>query len=276
MIPVLQWRYASGQTEEKGCKSCRAQDGTADLDQGRSARFEGALQGEDARDNYLQRDEAHCRGSSPAGAETRNQPGSPALTACRRPSGTAVRGPWPDDGHEHGAALSEQRQLDELAFERPVEIPLVVVLMLEVTRQLAGIGIERHRRIRVERFVGNAGRTDRVAQRSGVVRLGGTEEREIQLGVVASGDPHRGAVALMARQLVLWTLDGLGNITVRTVFFLSSATLTVQRRKSGAQFENAESIITRSASFTALKCAAERSTSSQPISSRKSSSVADK
>jgi hypothetical protein len=28
-------------------------------------------------------------------------------------------------------------------------------------------------------------------------------------------------------------LDGLGNITVRTAFFLSSATLTVQRRKSG-------------------------------------------
>ena len=72
--------------------------------------------------------------------------------------------------------------------------------MLEVTRQLAGIGIERHRRIRVERFLGNAGRTDRVAQRSGVVRLGGTEEREIQLGVVASGDPHRGAVALMAQR----------------------------------------------------------------------------
>ena len=44
----------------------------------------------------------------------------------------------------------------------------------------------------------------------------------------------------------------------------------------GAQFGNAESIITRCASFTALKCAAERSTSSQPISSRKSSSVADK
>jgi hypothetical protein len=37
-------------------------------------------------------------------------------------------------------------------------------------------------------------------------------------------------------------LDGLGNITVRTVFFLSSVTLTVQRRKSGTQFENAESI----------------------------------
>ena len=70
--------------------------------------------------------------------------------------------------------------------------------------------------------------------------------------------------------------DGLGNITVRAVFFLSSVTLTVQRRKSGTQFENAESIITRSASFTALKCAAERSTSSQPISSRKSSSAADK
>ena len=82
--------------------------------------------------------------------------------------------------------------------------------MLEVTRQLAGIGIERDRRIRVERFVGNAGRTDRVAQRSGVVRLGGTEEREIQLGVVASGDPHQGAVALMARQLVLWTWTDWG------------------------------------------------------------------
>ena len=41
---------------------------------------------------------------------------------------------------------------------RPVEIPLVVVLMLEVPRQLAGIGIEPHHRIRVERFVGNAGR----------------------------------------------------------------------------------------------------------------------
>src|SRR5215471_15619584 len=69
--------------EEKGCKSCRAQDGTADLDQGRSARVEGALQGEDARDCYLQRDEADCRGSSPAGAQARYQLGSPALTAFR-------------------------------------------------------------------------------------------------------------------------------------------------------------------------------------------------
>src|SRR6516165_138801 len=74
-------RFASGQTKEKGCKSCRTQVGTADLDQARSARVKGALQGKDARDCYLQRDEAHCRGSSPAGAQARNQLGSPALTA---------------------------------------------------------------------------------------------------------------------------------------------------------------------------------------------------
>src|SRR5215831_18070478 len=93
MIPVLQWRYASGQTEENGCKSCRTQDGTADLDQARSARFEGALQGKDARDCYLQRDEAHCRGSSPAGAQARNQLGSPALTALEAGSPCGVAYP---------------------------------------------------------------------------------------------------------------------------------------------------------------------------------------
>ena len=83
MIPVLQWRYASGQTEEKGCKSCRAQDGTANLDQGRSAPIEKTLEGQDTGDCYFQRDEAHHRGSSPAGAQARNQLGSPALTAFR-------------------------------------------------------------------------------------------------------------------------------------------------------------------------------------------------
>ena len=76
-------RFASGQTKEKGCKSCRAQDGTANLDQGRSAPIEKTLEGQDTGDCYFQRDEAHHRGSSPAGTQTRNQLGSPALTAFR-------------------------------------------------------------------------------------------------------------------------------------------------------------------------------------------------
>ena len=62
----------------------------------------------------------------------------------------------------------------------------------------------------------------------------------------------------------------LGNITVKTGRPLSSATLTVHRRKSGAQSAKEEIIITRFIRRTAMECAAERSLTLLPILSGKS------
>src|SRR6516162_9031004 len=74
--------------------------------------------------------------------------------------------------------------------------------MLKVPDELSGVGIERYRRIRVEGVVGDAGLTARIAQRCGVVGLRRTEKREIELRIVATGNPYRSAVALVERQAV--------------------------------------------------------------------------
>jgi hypothetical protein len=51
---------------------------------------------------------------------------------------------------------------------------------------------------------------------------------------------------------------------------LSSVTFTVHRRKSGAQSEKEENIITRFIKRTAMECAVARSLASLPVSSGKS------
>ena len=76
------------------------------------------------------------------------------------------------------AVLAVDRQPNQLPLERPVEIPLIVGMVLEVPHQLAGIGIDRQRRIGVERVVGHARRADRLHQRAGVVGVAGAEVGE--------------------------------------------------------------------------------------------------
>src|SRR5687768_1242438 len=46
-----------------------------------------------------------------------------------------------------------QGQPDEMSFERPVQIPLIVRQMLEVPHQLAGVRVECNRGVRIERVV---------------------------------------------------------------------------------------------------------------------------
>ena len=53
-------------------------------------------------------------------------------------------------GDRHGARLAVDRQPHELPLERPVEIPLIVRVMLEVPDDLARVGIDGQRRVRVQ------------------------------------------------------------------------------------------------------------------------------
>src|SRR6185436_8556918 len=65
-----------------------------------------------------------------------------------------------------------------------------------------GVGIDRQRRIGIERAVRHAGLADRFHERAGVVGVAGAEVGEAAAWVVAAGRPHRRAAALLHRHAV--------------------------------------------------------------------------
>ena len=102
-----------------------------------------------------------------------------------------------------------QREINQLALEGPVEIPLIVGHVLEMPDQLAGVGIERQRGVGVQAIVVNAGLLRRMHQRAGVVSLRRSEEDQVQRGIIAAGGPNRRAAALFERQAVPTVAAGL-------------------------------------------------------------------
>ena len=69
-------------------------------------------------------------------------------------------------GDHHTLGLALDGEIDQLAFEGPVEIPLIVGHVLEMPDQLAGVGIERQRGVGVERIVVDARFFGRMHQRA--------------------------------------------------------------------------------------------------------------
>jgi len=89
-----------------------------------------------------------------------------------------------------------------LPFKGPVQIPLIIVDVLEIPLQGAGVGIERERGVGKEAVTADSWFARRVAQRAGVVGVTRAEERQVELRIVAAGCPDGGAFALLGRQTV--------------------------------------------------------------------------
>ena len=93
-------------------------------------------------------------------------------------------------GHQR---LAVGRRLEQHSAKRPVVIPLIVGLVLEIPRQLARVRVQRDRRVGEEQVVVLSRRE--VAIWPGVVSLGDAEIDQVAGRVVAAGRPHRTAVA---------------------------------------------------------------------------------
>src|SRR5690606_16326204 len=100
------------------------------------------------------------------------------------------------------AIAAVDRQLDDLALEGPVEIPLIVREMLERPYELTRRGIDCERRVRVERVVRHTGLVDRLEERTRIVRVARAEIREPRLRIIAARGPDRRAGARLVRHAV--------------------------------------------------------------------------
>ena len=107
-------------------------------------------------------------------------------------------------GHQRLAGLAVDRQIDQDALVDVVEIPGVVLQILMVPLQLAGIRIDGERGVRIERVVLDALLLRQRAAHLGDPRIGlaGAEIDGVQVGIVAAGHPGRGAEAALERQAV--------------------------------------------------------------------------
>ena len=107
-------------------------------------------------------------------------------------------------GDQQFGGLAVDRHGDQRLFERPVQIPDIAVHVLVVPGELAGIRIERHRRIRVQRIVVRqtlpCARGDQ--QGADVVGIAGAEVHEVQVRIIAADRPHAGTEALVHRRAV--------------------------------------------------------------------------
>src|SRR5262249_58140939 len=91
---------------------------------------------------------------------------------------------------------------NDLPLEGPIEIPLIIRNVLVVPNDLACIGIDGDRRVRIQSIVGYAGPAHGVTQWPGIVCRRRTEENKVQIRIVAPGRPHRAAVPLLERQTI--------------------------------------------------------------------------
>ena len=117
-------------------------------------------------------------------------------------------------GYHRLAGLAVDRKIDEHPLVDVIEVPGVVFEMLVVPLQLPGVGIDGEGRVRVHRAVLGAGLGRQRPAHLGDPRIGlaGAVIDEVLVGVIAPGNPRRGAEPALQRQSVPGVVIGVAGM----------------------------------------------------------------